>query len=205
MEAITEELHYLNMSLEDIEGEIWEDIPEYDGVYQASTKGRIKTLRREYYRKGDSSPRYTHECIRKQTVLKCFGKPVLYVSLRCQGVRVTDTVSQWIGITFIGEKKKGFCFQHKNKNQLDNRAENIEQVSITESKKNDFKKGLREAHNYHTLPKAKYKITREDGVVMSYKSIEKEYGRSAYFAIIKGKKVNGLIFNVSFLTPTKIK
>ena len=26
----------------DLEGEIWKDLPEYEGLYQASNKGRIK-------------------------------------------------------------------------------------------------------------------------------------------------------------------
>ena len=34
--------HYKNLSLENIEGEIWKDIPDYEGYYQASNLGRIK-------------------------------------------------------------------------------------------------------------------------------------------------------------------
>ncbi len=64
----------------------------------------------------------------------------LYLSLKVNGVRKTDTISQWVGITFIGEKKKGYHFQHKNKNSLDNRLENIEQVTVKISKSNDHKK-----------------------------------------------------------------
>ena len=28
--------------IEDLQGEIWKDLPEYEGLYQASNKGRIK-------------------------------------------------------------------------------------------------------------------------------------------------------------------
>lgn len=29
-------------AIEDLEGEIWKDVPEYEGLYQVSNKGRIK-------------------------------------------------------------------------------------------------------------------------------------------------------------------
>src|SRR5262245_11515599 len=37
---------YQNLSLEDIEGEVWEDVPGFDGTYHISNYGRIKSLRR---------------------------------------------------------------------------------------------------------------------------------------------------------------
>ena len=39
-------LPYQNKSLADIPGEIWKDIPGFEGYYQASTAGRIKSLDR---------------------------------------------------------------------------------------------------------------------------------------------------------------
>ena len=33
-----------NLSLEDMEGEIWKDIEGYEGLYQVSNMGRIKSL-----------------------------------------------------------------------------------------------------------------------------------------------------------------
>jgi len=42
--------HYKNLSLENIEGEIWKDITDYQGLYQVSNYGRIKSLNRIIYR-----------------------------------------------------------------------------------------------------------------------------------------------------------
>lgn len=36
------------LSLEDFEGEVWKDIPNYNGIYQASNLGRIKSISRPY-------------------------------------------------------------------------------------------------------------------------------------------------------------
>src|SRR3712207_198832 len=43
----TKEYPYQNLSLDDIEGEIWEDIPGFDGYYLISNFGRVKRQRRE--------------------------------------------------------------------------------------------------------------------------------------------------------------
>lgn len=187
------ELFWGNTELNDLKNEIWLDVPDYDGIYQVSNLGRVKSLKREYYRKGVNVPLYTEEKILKQTLTlnKRSSMPQLYVSFSVNGIRKTFTVNNLIGITFIGDKKKTHHFQHKNKNSLDNRLVNIEQVSIYESKSNDFKHNKREPHNYKHLPKAKYKIIREDGKAFTFSDIVKEYGRAAYFNILKGQNVRG--------------
>jgi hypothetical protein len=38
---------YQNKTLEDMPGEIWKDIPGFEGIYQASNLGRVKSLDRE--------------------------------------------------------------------------------------------------------------------------------------------------------------
>ena len=187
-------------TLEDLPNEEWRDIPGYDGIYQCSNYGRIKSLKREYSRQTKHTIviGYTKEIIRKPTKVKIkYAKSeTLYIALSVDGVAKTDTVSQWVGITFIGDKKKGYCFQHKNKNTLDNRLSNIEQVKIKASRCNDFKHNKREAHNHKHLPKAKYKIIRDDGKVYSFTDIVNEYGRSAYFDILKRRKARNRKWSV---------
>lgn len=39
--------YWLNLSINDIDGEYWKNIPEYEGLYQISNLGRIKSLARE--------------------------------------------------------------------------------------------------------------------------------------------------------------
>lgn len=192
------------LSLENLPNEFWKDIPNYDGIYQCSNYGRIKSLKREYIRKTKHGfvSGYTKEIIKKPVKIKPKKAKceVLMVKLSVNGVHKTDTVSQWVGVTFLGDKKKGFHFQHKNKNSLDNRLVNIEQTTIRESKSNDFKYKKREPHNFRHLPKQKLKIIRDDGVIFSYSDIVREYNRSAYFNILKGyKKVKGREWKVQKL------
>ena len=35
---------YENLSLEDMEGEVWKDVVGYEGLYQVSNLGRVKSL-----------------------------------------------------------------------------------------------------------------------------------------------------------------
>jgi len=182
-----------SLDLENLHNEEWLDIPNYDGVYQCSNYGRIKSLARQIERqtKHGLVICYRKDKIRKPTKVKVQGTKTeaFYIKLSLDSIKKTDTVSQWVGITFIGEKKKGYHFQHKNKNSLDNRLENIEQVTIKNSKSNDFKHLKREVHNLKSLPKPKLKIIRDDGKVFSFTDIVNTYGKSAYFNILKGFNV----------------
>lgn len=200
-ENTTIESYSLIFTLDNLKNEEWKDIPGYDGIYQCSNYGRIKTVKREYVKRTKYGyvTRYTKEIIRKPSRILCkkAKSEVLYISLRYNGIRKTDTVSQLVGITFIGEKKKGYHFQHKNKNTLDNRLINIEQVPIYISKSNDFKHKKRIVHNYKYLPKAKLIIIRDDGIILSYSEIVKIYGRSAYLNILKGQNVRNHKWNIN--------
>ena len=42
-------LPYKNLSLDDMEGEVWKDVQGYDGYYQVSNFGRIKSLSRDIF------------------------------------------------------------------------------------------------------------------------------------------------------------
>lgn len=53
--------YYKDLNIADIKGEEWRDIPGYDGIYQVSNYGRIKSVERL-----DSIGRLVNAKIRKQ-------------------------------------------------------------------------------------------------------------------------------------------
>lgn len=55
---------YQNLDLTDMAGEQWEDVPGFDGAYQVSNYGRIKSLKR-WKNAGKGGGYYTKEIIRK--------------------------------------------------------------------------------------------------------------------------------------------
>ena len=56
---------YKNLSLENLEGEVWKDIPNYEGLYQVSNLGRVKMMSRVVM--ANKSKRKISEHIIKQT------------------------------------------------------------------------------------------------------------------------------------------
>ena len=60
---------YTNLSLDDLPGEMWDDVPGFDGEYQVSSYGRIKSLRRWQGTGSSGRGYYTKEKIRQQHIL----------------------------------------------------------------------------------------------------------------------------------------
>lgn len=60
---------YENLQLEDLENEIWVDAFGFDGIYEVSNLGRIKSLQREVNTRW-GTPRLKEELILKQSVRK---------------------------------------------------------------------------------------------------------------------------------------
>ena len=118
-----------------MEIEIWKDIPGYEGFYQASTLGRIKTVGNGFTRK---------EKIRK--LIKC-KKGYLRVLLCKNGVINQRTVHQLIAETFLDHKPCGYklVINHKNFIKNDNRVENLEVVT---NRENTNKKHIKSTSKY---------------------------------------------------------
>lgn len=99
-------LNYLN--------EIWKDVAGYQGLYQVSNYGRIRTLK--YY--GGNQVRIM--------VLKKQKNGYLSVTF-CKGnKRVTKSVHRLVAEAFVANPNKLPCVNHKNEDKTDNRAENLE-------------------------------------------------------------------------------
>jgi len=128
--------YYKDLSIADIKGEEWRDIPGYDGIYQASSYGRIKSVERLN----------TNGHLLKEKIMKQYLKKVLktlHISLRIPGQKrwKKHTVGSLVGMAFIGFREDNEVFAHKNKNKLDNRACNIIKITRLESLRLDFKLG----------------------------------------------------------------
>ena len=75
--------------------EIWADIPGYVGLYQASNKGRIKSLAKNGRK----------EHILKQYVSSHNG--YCYVNLSKNAVAKSVRVHKYISLCFLGERPEG--------------------------------------------------------------------------------------------------
>lgn len=108
------------------EKEIWKDILGFEGHYQASTLGRIKSLDRK-----DTLGRSLKGRIMKQGETR--GK-YLTVGLSKNGVRKTYRVNRLILMTFCPcENMEILEANHKNENRQDNRLENLNWLTSQEN------------------------------------------------------------------------
>lgn len=112
--------------------EIWKDIPEYEGYYQVSDLGRVKSLwfgKEKILKAGINSRGYRTVVLSKGNGGKCFN------------------VHQLVAMAFLGHKPCGYVFviNHKNFDRLDNRIENIE---ITTQRENANQKHIYSSSDY---------------------------------------------------------
>lgn len=106
--------------------EIWKDIPNYEGIYQASNLGNIKSLSRKVCN--------GHRCyISKEKQLKpCIkGNSYFIVNLFKNNKTKTFYVHKLIAITFLNytPDSRKIVIDHINNIKTDNRLENLQIVT----------------------------------------------------------------------------
>ena len=98
----------------DLEGEIWKDIKEYEGLYQVSNKGRVKSL--NYGNKGE-------EIIMEASTDKD-GYKIL--GLRKEGKKKMKKVHRLVAEAFISNPNNLPQVNHMDEDKSNNKVDNLE-------------------------------------------------------------------------------
>ena len=105
----------------DQSNEIWKPVLGYEGYYEVSSLGRVKTLERVAVRR-NGRPHTVPERILKQSYMK---KGYLRLNLTKDGVRKQHTVHSLVLSSFVGPRPSGMITRHLNGIPDDNRLENL--------------------------------------------------------------------------------
>lgn len=148
------------------DSEQWKPIPGFEGIYEASNLGRIRTA----YGKTTSNSRYPVR-VWKQRVLKPKvqtredGRKDQRVSLWKDGVETTHLVARLVAMSFLSPPLEKLTVNHINGNPMDNRAENLEWATLSENIRHGFETGL-----YKSAEKAVV-LTNDNGDEIQFKSM----------------------------------
>lgn len=115
--------------------EIWKDIPNYEGYYQVSNLGQIKSLSRKlrFVSKSDNeSFRICKERLLKQTPTQ---NGYLAVSLNKHGVRELFKIHVLVAIGFLNHKPNGYklIVDHIDNDKLNNNVNNLQLITQREN------------------------------------------------------------------------
>jgi len=117
--------------------EIWKPIKGYEGIYEVSNLGRVKSLARKI--RITNGFRYTNDVILRHKVSKSGYKQV---SLSRNGFAKSDYVHRIVTKAFLGEIPKDMSVNHIDCNKLNNKVDNLEIVTYSENMKHAYKNGL---------------------------------------------------------------
>ena len=113
--------------------EIWKDVKGYEGLYQVSNFGRIKSLPR------NTKNQYKNGII-KQNVIR--GKGYYYINLYNKGTKLF-TVHKLVAETFIPNPSNLPCINHIDGNKLNNKINNLEWCSYSDNEMHAYKHNLK--------------------------------------------------------------
>ena len=160
--------------------EEWRDIKGYEGLYQVSSEGRVKSLK------------FGKEKILKGYLRKKDGYS--QVTLRKNGKQKLCLIHRLVARAFIGECPEGYDIDHINTTRDDNRVENLRYCTRKENTNNplssynrktskSFQNHLKTIHEQ--ISKSVKQITMSGEIVAVYPSIS-EAARQT------GCKINGI-------------
>ena len=173
--------------------EIWKDIQGYEGLYQISNLGRVKSLSREV--KTGVFGRAVSTRIIKEHILKGrFDKDGYYtIYLSHKGKAIQYKIHRLVAIAFLEPIEGKELVNHINGIKNDNRLNNLEWCTNKENLTHAHNELYDESHIYYN---SMICIREKDGEIVEFSSIRKA-------AISVNGSAPGIIYSMKRKAPYK--
>ena len=174
-----------------MENEIWKDITGYEGLYQVSNMGRVRSTNRTIELAGGGKRTLPGKILRP-SVQKGYRR----VTLSEKGIETTFLIHRLVVDTFVGPITDGMEVDHINEDHGDNRAENLRLLSRFDNASRSTRGTFRKKSNaMENNPRRKRVIGYIDGVehetLPCAKYISERYGIN-YSTVRRHLQLGGL-------------
>jgi hypothetical protein len=124
-----------------IKSELWKNVIGYEGIYQVSNMGKIKSLARTFY----SGKKYTNRKDAPEQIISTTTGKDGYIRVTFKAKPLlpkTFLVHRLVAEAFIDNPKEALLVNHINGIKSDNNTDNLEWVSPSENNLHSWKIGL---------------------------------------------------------------
>lgn len=122
--------------------EVWKDIKGYEGSYQVSNLGRIKSLERDVICNNNGATRKVKEKILHPSMS---SKGYMHIKLGIGGIKCTKRVHRLVAEAFIPNPNKYPVINHKDCNRTNNCIDNLEWCTYQYNVQYTFKMGYKDS------------------------------------------------------------
>lgn len=177
-----------------MENEIWKDITGYEGLYQVSNMGRVRSTNRTITLANGRERTLPSKVLRPGE-----QKGYLHVCLSSRGVETSYLVHRLVAASFLGPIPNGMEVDHINEDHKDNRVSNLQFLSRTENASRSTRGIFRKESNaMENNPRTKRLIGMKNGTVVEVvpcaKYLSKRYGIN-YSTLRRRLQRGGIILN----------
>ena len=148
--------------------EIWKDIKDYEGLYQVSNLGNVRSLDKIIYQKNKSGKNQKHiyrgKELKKQKQLNGYEVVNLYKDAKM----TKKLVHRLVAIAFIENKLNRHFINHKDNDKTNNNVENLEWCTQSENVVYAYTHGVKIPPNMRKVKR----LNKEDIFIDMFESIQ---------------------------------